>query len=201
MLLAADRPLLLGSASPRRRELLLGVGIPLVTLAPHVDETFGHDEPALDYLARVTSAKLDAVRALAREQHVSSGAMLVADTCVHANGAIVDKPLGPDDARRALAMLAGCTHQVSTRFVIGSGDGLLVVHEETVTTDVTMRALTPGEIDAYVATGEPLDKAGAYGIQGGAAGFVLRIDGSYTAVVGLPLAEVVVALRSAGLWS
>ncbi len=201
----AERPLLLGSASPRRRELLASAGVPILVVAPRVDETLRSGEKPADYLARVTAAKLRAARATAEDTYLAPfGAVLVADTIVELGGEILDKPESADAARAALQKLSGQTHRVSTRFVLGSAsapsgeDGSL--HAETVTTEVTMRVLSPTEIERYVAAGEGLDKAGGYGIQGGAAGFVARIDGSYTNVVGLPLAEVVSALRDAGLW-
>ena len=198
--LSAERPLLLGSASPRRREMLTAVGLPLAIVAPRADETVGPNDAPARYLERVTAAKLAAAVALARAATASFGAVLVADTVVVSEGGIiVDKPADAEAARRALLWLSGATHAVVTRFVIGAADGG-VLDAESVVTRVVMRALTSHEVDAYVASREGLDKAGGYGIQGGAASFVTRLEGSYTNVVGLPLAEVLTALRSLGLW-
>lgn len=198
--LSTDAPLLLGSASPRRRELLASAGVPLVVVAPTVDERVVPGEAPLAYLERVTAAKLAAARALAGARALPRPrAVLVADTTVVLADAILDKPATPEAARALLLALSGATHDVRTRFVLGAADDEAVLAAETVTTRVTFRSLGEDEIDAYVASGEPFDKAGGYGIQGGAAGFVLRIEGSYTSVVGLPLAEVIRALRVTGL--
>lgn len=182
---------------------MAAAGIPLVTVAPAVDETLLPGESSADYLARVVSDKLAAAIRLAGEASVSYGAVLVADTVVDLEGRLIDKPADEDAARRAIAVLAGRTHVVSTRFAIGVGPALPArdpVHVETVETLVTMRSLSSREVDAYVASREGFDKAGGYGIQGRAAGFVTRIEGSYTSVVGLPLAEVLQALARASLW-
>jgi septum formation protein len=204
--LSAIRPLLLGSASPRRRELLAAAGIPIVVATPGVDESFRAGEAPEAYLTRVTEEKLaGAFRAAAASGLGITACALVADTIVELDGALVDKPNTTSDARRALELLSGRTHEVATRFAIGVRENdesdPTIVHAETVRTRVTMRALSDREIGAYVMTREGFDKAGGYGIQGGAAGFVTRIEGSYTNVVGLPLAEVIVALQKLGLWA
>jgi septum formation protein len=147
----------------------------------------------------VTRAKLDAV--CARWAGEAVGGLLVADTVVIASGDVVlGKPEGEEAAREALLRLSGGTHQVLTRFVLAEADGG-VAHVESVITRVTFRALSADEANDYAARGEGRDKAGGYAIQGRAAIFVERIDGSYTNVVGLPLCEVVVALRRLGWWS
>ncbi len=196
--LTPESPLLLGSASPRRRELLESVGVPLLVVAPKIDEALRERESWNAYLERVSAAKLEAAASLHRAL-----AVLVADTVVTCEALVLDKPEGPDAARAALERLSGRSHEVSTRFLLGEpkSDGVTLLHAETVTTIVTFRPLTAAEIEAYVQSGEGFDKAGGYGIQSGAAGFVSRIVGSYTSVVGLPLAEVLVALRGAGLWA
>jgi septum formation protein len=199
-----DRPLVLGSASPRRRDLLATLGVPFVVCGADADESAGEGESPQDYVARVTLAKLHAVSA---RSPLEGAGVLVADTIVVApDGALLGKPRDDADARAMLERLAGATHHVSTRFVLADpalqvarvAGVATVAHAETVTTRVTFRALSSGEIDAYVASGEGRDKAGSYAVQGNAAAFVERIDGSFTGVVGLPICEVLVALRAIG---
>jgi len=186
----------LGSASPRRRDLLASTGIPFVVRAADADEAQRGDTPAA-YLERIARAKLDAVRALPLGP---CRGVLVADTIVVApDGAILGKPRDAGEARAMLDRLAGAVHTVETRFVLAPPDPRAPpVHAETVSTRVGMRPLSPDEARAYVETGEGSDKAGGYAVQGRAAAFVRRIDGSYTNVVGLPLCEVVLALRILG---
>lgn len=190
------RPLILGSASPRRRELLAQVEPSFTVLTADADEGQFPDEPSSLYHARIVMAKLHAVCGKARAAGLGDGLVLVADTIVVLGDRVLGKPLDDEDARRTLAGLAGQEHEVRTRFVVANVQGDSVLHAQTVTTTVWFRDLDAEEIDAYVRTGEPMDKAGAYGIQGGAASFVRAIEGSYTSVVGLPLAEVAIALRS-----
>lgn len=175
--------------------------MPLAVVAPTIDESLREGESPAAYLERVSAEKLVAARAAAAVAGVTAfGAVLVADTTVTLDDAILDKPTTVDEAKDALVRLSHRTHRVATRFLLGAADGdASVLHAETVVTEVTFRALDPDEIAAYAASREGFDKAGGYGIQGGAAGFVRRIDGSYTSVVGLPLAEVVAALRACGL--
>jgi septum formation protein len=193
------RPLLLGSGSPRRREMLAMLGVPFVVRTGDVDESQRAGEAPAAYLARVTEAKLDAVRAGAP---AAVAGVLVADTIVVApDGGILGKPRDDGDARAMIERLAGATHEVSTRFLLAPADASApAVHAETVTTRVTMRVLAAGEAERYAATGEGRDKAGAYAVQGRAAAFIARIEGSYTGVVGLPLSEVVAAMRALGWW-
>jgi septum formation protein len=206
--IAPATPLVLGSASPRRRELLALLGLPIVVRPAEVDESVRAAEAPHAYLDRIARAKLDAVRAAGLTE---AGGVLVADTIVVSpDGAILGKP---DDASRAtgrpaevetrtmIERLAGATHEVSTRFMLAeAAAGAAVVHAQTVTSRVTLRALAAGEAGAYAATGEGKDKAGGYAVQGRAAAFIARVDGSYTGVVGLPLCELVVALRAVGWW-
>ncbi len=191
------RRLVLGSASPRRREMFASLGVPFEVRSPGVDETPEPGEPAERYVERVVDAKLAAVRA---GRLGDAEAVLVADTVVVApGGAVLGKPESDDDARAMLTRLSAATHRVITRFVLAPvARRAPVWHAESVATAVAFRALDASEIDAYVATGEGRDKAGAYAVQGAAAAFVTRIDGSYTSIVGLPLAEVVKALRGRG---
>jgi septum formation protein len=191
------RRVVLGSASPRRREMFASLGVPFIVRAPDVDETPAPGEPADRYIERVVDAKLANVRA---GDLGDAEGVLVADTVVVApGGAILGKPRNDADARSMLERLSGVAHHVSTRFILApAARGQPPWNVQTVTTQVVFRALDAGEIDAYVATGEGRDKAGAYAVQGAASAFVTRIEGSYTGVVGLPLAEVVAALRARG---
>jgi septum formation protein len=171
--------------------------LPVVVRAADIDEAQRLAEPADAYLARVVLAKLEAIRASVLP---AVAGVLVADTIVvDPGGVVLGKPAGQDEARAMIDRLAGATHEVRTRFVLG---GLEVQrapdHAETVATRVTFRSLSPAETIAYAASGEGLDKAGGYAVQGRAAAFVQRIEGSYTNVVGLPLCEVIVALRGLG---
>jgi septum formation protein len=197
-MIAAARPLLLGSASPRRREILATLGLPLLVAAAAVDETPLPAEPPLAYLLRIAADKLAAVARL--PEAARAGALLVADTTVILDDRPLGKPADESEARAMLRALSGRAHHVSTCFAISAPDApALAVHRETVTSRVVFRALDDDEIAAYAATGEGLDKAGAYAIQGIGAFAVARVEGSYSNVVGLPACEVVAALRSTGL--
>ena len=209
--LSDTAPLVLGSGSPRRREILTSLRVPHVVLAGQADETVEDGEEAEAYLARVTRAKLGAVaRALPAALAARARAILVADTSVLVDGAILGKPANADEAEAMIALLAGRVHEVRTRFAVArlphAREAAAVAldavahaeHEETVTTRVTFRPLTPREIRAYAESGEGLDKAGGYAVQGLGAALVPRIDGSYTNVVGLPACEVMAALGKMG---
>jgi septum formation protein len=191
-------PVLLGSASPRRREIMQTLGLPLRVLPVVVDETHIPEESPLDYLCRVVEAKLAAVAP--RDEARAAGAILVADTTVILDGQVLGKPEGFAEARAMLLALSGRSHDVATRFAIaGPVSPTVALHAETVFTTVTFRPLTIAEVEGYAATGEGLDKAGAYAIQGIGSFAVARLDGSYTNVVGLPACEVVAALLRIGL--
>jgi septum formation protein len=192
-----ETPLVLGSASPRRRELLGTLGVPFVVRSASADETAQPGEAPRAYVERVTRAKLEAVRAL---DLAAAGGVLVADTIVVAPGdVLLGKPRDEGDARSMIERLAGATHDVCTRFALAPVDRAAApAHAATITTRVTFRALSAGEVRDYVASGEGGDKAGGYAIQGNAAAFVERIDGSFTNVVGLPLTELLLALRALG---
>ena len=199
------RPILLGSGSPRRREILTNLRIPMVVHVPAVDESTLPGERAASYLERVVAAKLSAVTAFAVTSEApaevrGASAILVADTSVIDEDVILGKPASLEEAEAMLARLEGRTHEVWTRFALGAvRAGGEVLHAESVITRVTFRALTTAAIRAYAASGEGSDKAGGYAVQGLGAGFVSRIEGSYTNVVGLPACEVVVALGALGL--
>jgi septum formation protein len=196
-----DSPLGLGSASPRRRALLEGLGIPLTLLPVEVDEGRRTNENPPEYLERIVASKLDAAARASRGRATS--ALLVADTIVLLEGEILGKPRGAPEAERMLSRLSARSHEVRTRFAIGRAEddasSARVLHAETVVTAVWFRPLDADEVTRYAATGEGLDKAGAYGIQGIGSFAVSRIDGSYTNVVGLPVCEVVFALKRLGL--
>lgn len=188
-----DRELVLASASPRRAELVERLGIPFRVEPSRYLEQDGD--------RRGNPARLVEELALAKAKEVSTrlgrGFVLGADTVVVLDGAVLEKPSDPDDARRMLAMLAGRWHEVYTGLALIGADAAQArtAHERT---RVKFRSLLPAEIEAYVRTGEPLDKAGAYGIQGFGAALVERVDGCYTNVVGLPLARLVSLLREGG---
>jgi septum formation protein len=195
----------LGSASPRRREILGNLGVPHVVVVAGVDEAVIPGELPDPYLVRIVRAKLDAVRrAIDEGLRPGVAAILVADTSVivtEADGtpSILGKPGGRDEAVAMIERLAGRTHEVHTRFAIGALDRGPPLHEETVATKVTFRPLLRERVVAYAETGEGLDKAGGYAVQGRGAGLVARIEGSYSCVVGLPACEVAVALERLGL--
>ena len=175
--------LVLASASPRRRELLERLGLVLEVVPAAVDETPLPGEKPTDYARRVAAAKCDAV---ADGPAADRGlAVLGADTTVVIEESILGKPADDADARAMLLRLAGRRHQVVTAYTLRFGARRL---DRAVTTLVAMRALQPAEIDAYVASGEGRDKAGAYAVQGIAAAFVTELRGSLTNVIGLPLA-------------
>jgi septum formation protein len=202
--MASPSPLILGSASPRRREILESLAIPHVVHVAAVDEDVLPAEAPDAYLVRIVRAKLAAVRAsLPEGLRAAARMILVADTSViardgEARDTILGKPVDAADALRMISLLAGATHEVHTRFAIGRLDDAAVLHEETVRTRVTFRALTPARALAYASSGEGMDKAGGYAVQGLGAALVSRIEGSYSNVVGLPACEVAVALEGIG---
>lgn len=191
-------PLLLGSGSPRRREILSTLGFPLIVASVDVDEARGASEGASQYVERVVADKLAALAT--RPEIAGAGALLVADTIVLLEGEVLGKPRDEADARAMLKKLSGRTHEVWTRFAVAAPDKpARAIEATTVVTRVVFRALADAEIDAYAATGEGADKAGAYAVQGIGSFLVREIEGSYANVVGLPACEVVLALRTAGL--
>jgi len=189
----ATHPLILASASPRRRELLQGVGVAFVVIPSDTPETPRPGELPQAYALRVAEEK---ARNVARKH---PGAwVLGADTIVEIDGEVLGKPRDEADGRRMLRRLSGRTHQVMTAFVLCDGVGQAHTRR-IVTSRVTFTPLTEAQIRAYLATGEPFDKAGAYAVQGVGASLVECVEGSYTNVVGLPMDEVQDALRAAGL--
>lgn len=182
--------LVLASQSPRRVELLAAAGIPCTARAANVDERVLPGELPDAHVRRLARAKAEAIAAAMPDDVV-----LGADTVVVVDGQILGKPLDGHDARRMLGLLAGRRHQVFTGLAVVR-DGRLFDAVEVST--VELAALTPAEIGWYVDSGEPLDKAGAYAIQGLASRFVTRIEGSYSNIVGLPVARACALIAEAG---
>jgi septum formation protein len=183
--------IVLASQSPRRRELLERLGIAHEVDPAHVDETPLRGEAPLAYARRVAEAKAGAVAT----RHPGR-AVLGADTVVVLDGAMLGKPASPADAEAMLARLSGRQHTVITAVSLAREGDLWTRHDET---RVTFRALGRDMIRDYVATGEPLDKAGSYGLQGRGALLVERIEGDYFGVIGLPLRLVAEVLAAAGM--
>ena len=186
---------ILASGSPRRVDLLRAAGQRFEAEASHADEARRSGEGALHFAARVAEEKAREVAARRPGRWV-----LGADTVVIVDGEALGKPRDGADAIAMLARLSDRAHEVATAFVLldprGATLALRVVRSK-----VVFRRLGAQEIAAYVATGEPLDKAGAYAIQGGAAAFVVSLHGSLSNVIGLPMDEVEETLRQAGLWT
>ena len=170
--------LILASQSPRRKELLGLFRIPFTVRVADIDETMDPAKDPYDEVARVSRLKAEAV------PHGFDDTVIAADTIVVCNGQVLGKPKDEADAFRMLKLLSGRDHQVMTGMTVLRGDKCTVCTE---VTDIHFRPLSDEEILAYIRTGEPMDKAGAYGIQGGAALFAERIVGDYHNVVGLPV--------------
>ena len=195
--------LYLASRSPRRRELLAQIGIQFDTIvfrdAPRedneLDETPHAGEAPIDYVQRVARAKAEHGWRIVGGRRLLSQPVLAADTTLEFDGEIIGKPVNAADARAILRRLSGHTHRVLTAVAVafeGRLDSVLSISE------VSFGVIEESEIRSYVATGEPMDKAGAYGIQGHAGMFVERLVGSYTGVMGLPLYETVQLLKRFG---
>ena len=179
--------IVLASASPRRADLLRAAGIPFEIAAAHVDETLTAGESPEQYARRVAEAKARVV-----SSRFPNRLVLAADTVVVVDHHILGKPGGRDDASRMLRLLSGRTHEVMTAVTLASDRRFETQLE---ITNVEFALLTDAEIEWYVESGEPMDKAGAYAIQGLASRFIRRIQGSYSNVVGLPIALVYEMLR------
>ena len=187
--------LILASASPRRAELLTSAGFTFQVAPAEIDESMRPDEAPEAYALRVAAEKAEVV---ARRFASVPAVILAADTVVVATQGILGKPEHGADAKRMLRILAGTVHTVHTAVVVRAAGRDM---KEVATTRVRLSPLTDSEIDWYVGTGEPDGKAGAYAIQGGAARFVEWIEGSWSNVVGLPVATVYRMLRTAGVIS
>jgi septum formation protein len=173
--------LVLASQSPRRAEILRGAGIPFTVRLAAIDESPQKAERPGPYVRRVAEAKARAIHAAPDE------VVLAADTTVIAAGEMLGKPADAADARRMLKLLSGRRHEVLTGICLRRGDQVIRDHASTA---VWFTELSPREIEEYVATGEPMDKAGAYAIQGVASRYIERIEGCYFNVVGLPVSLV-----------
>ena len=184
----------LASGSPRRRELLAQIGVPFVTLIASIDETALPGEPAERYVERLAREK--ALAGLATLNVPAGAVVLGADTAVVLDGRILGKPADRAECLATLVALSGREHQVLTAVALASAQR---IESRVVASRVRFRPLRAGEAEAYWATGEPCDKAGSYGIQGLAAVFVSQLEGSYSAVVGLPLCETAQLLGEFGI--
>ena len=192
----------LASQSPRRRQLLEQLGVPYELLLPDDSEDAEALEVALKneapsaYVVRVSGLKLGAAVARIQRRKLKLAPILCSDTTVALGRTIYGKPDDAADAKRMLTELAGRTHRVLTAVAIQSGRNRF---EALSTSKVTFETMTSKQINAYVATGEPLGKAGAYAVQGRAAVHITRIDGSYSGIMGLPIRETALLLKAAGL--
>lgn len=192
----AESRIYLASRSPRRRDLLkqIGVGFEVLLLREDlkrgvdVDETPLPDESSPDYVLRLARAKAEVAARQVLQRGLRLQAVLAADTTVVLDGNVIGKPADAEDAVRILSALSGREHEVITAIALARRDE---VATRISSSTVKFRTLTTAEIRRYVGTGEPLDKAGAYAIQGRAGAFVSRINGSYSGIMGLPLAETV----------
>ncbi len=178
--------LILASQSPRRRELLALLGIPFQVRVADIDETMDPSAAPAAEVARVSRLKAEAIA------HNEDDVVVAADTIVVCQGRILGKPKDEADAKRMLNLLSGRDHQVMTGMTVIAPGGARTVTE---ITDLHFVELTQAQIDGYIASGEPMDKAGAYGIQGGAAVFCSRLEGDYYNVVGLPVCRLGQILR------
>jgi septum formation protein len=185
----------LASGSPRRRELLQQIGVPFrVVVGAAVDEAWLSGEAAGPYVTRLAAAKADA--GWERTRDTADVPVLAADTAVVLDGKILGKPADREDAGSMLRRLSGRTHEVLTAVALRTAKGL---HCRISRSEVTFRHIAAAEAQAYWDTGEPLDKAGAYAIQGRAAVFIAQLHGSYSGVMGLPLFETAELLSEAGV--
>ncbi len=197
--------IILASQSPRRRELLALAGVVFEVMPMAIDETPHVGEAPDLYVLRLAREKAAAAclavsaertsRVACDTASVGEPIVIAADTTVSIDGDILEKPLDPAQARRMLTRLAGRRHQVCTGVALACG-----AHIEAFLSSSTVQfaPIDVATIEAYVATGEPMDKAGAYAVQGGAQAFIERIEGSYTGIMGLPLAETLDRLRKLG---
>ena len=192
----------LASQSPRRRQLLEQLGVRYELLLPNATEdaealevVLKNEAPAA-YVKRVTNLKLDAAVARLKRQQLQPAPILCSDTTVALGQIIYGKPNDAKDAKRMLADLSGKSHRVLTAVVVQSGRKRF---DALSTSKVTFDEMTQKQISAYVATGEPLGKAGAYAVQGRAALYITKIDGSYSGIMGLPIRETALLLQAAGI--
>ena len=181
--------IILASQSPRRKELLGLLNIPFTVQVADIDETMDPEKSVFDEVARVSMQKAQAI------SRSPEDIVIAADTVVVCDGQVLGKPKDEADASRMLHLLSGRDHQVMTGMTVLRGDQKVVCTE---VTDIHFRPLTDREIQRYIRTGEPMDKAGAYGIQGGAAPFAEKLVGDYFNVVGLPVCRLSQILSDLG---
>lgn len=184
--------LVLASGSPRRRTLLKREGIAFSVVESRIHERRRREEDAEAFSLRMAAEK-----ALAVSYRIAEPIVLGADTVVDCGGEILGKPKDAADARRMLRMLSGRSHTVTTAYAIARAGAL--IETRAVRSGVTFRRLAEEEIDAYIASGDPFDKAGSYGIQDGGATFIAAVDGSRDNVMGLPVEDVLEALARCGI--
>lgn len=189
---SSSSKLILASASPRRKTLLGATGLDFEIVESQIAEVRRDGESAPDFAVRMACEK-----ALKVSTRFRDALVLAADTIVECDGQILGKPIDAAVAHAMLRTLSGNTHTVVTAFAIARAGA--VTESMPVTSRVTFRALSAAEIAAYVASGDPLDKAGAYGIQNAGAGFIERVEGARDNVMGLPVREVLAALRRHGI--
>lgn len=184
--------IVLASSSPRRSELLDQIGVSYKVLSVDVDETVHDDETVTEYVIRMSLEKARSGYLATQKQTITIGA----DTCIECDGEVLGKPVDEKHASQILTMLSGREHVVHTAVSIVSE---CIEMTELCSSTVYFDRLEQSTIDAYIATGEPLGKAGAYAIQGKAAQFITKLDGSYSSVMGLPLYETAMLLRECGI--
>ncbi|KAB8033387.1 Maf family protein [Fluviispira multicolorata] len=183
--------IILASASPRRKEMLQASGIPFYIVIADIEEKPLENEGGHAYVQRNAREKAIAIC----EKTLSQEFVLSADTIVVTNDdKILEKPQNPEHAKKMLQSLSGNTHLVLSGYSLFQNKKEIIAR--VIETSVTFRKLSDREIDAYIKTGEPFDKAGSYGIQGRAMGFIEKIEGSYTNVMGLPLSQVLLDLKN-----
>jgi septum formation protein len=186
----------LASRSPRRAELLQQLGIDFEVLPSDIDEAVLLNEQPQAYVLRLAHAKAAACLANLNTSHLPRLPILAADTTVSVDGQILGKPENAADAHAMLKLMSGRWHEVHTGLALASEHGIELALSST---QVEMAELSEDEITAYIASGEPFDKAGAYGIQGLASIFIRRIEGSYSGVMGLPVYETAILLKKSGI--
>ena len=184
--------IILASKSPRRKQLLSMLGVEFTVQTADIDETMDKSQTPAHEVAAVSARKAEKIAQSASPEDI----IISADTVVVIDGAILGKPKSKEEAAQMLRRLSGRTHTVYTGLTVRRGSES---RSEVSATDVTFRALSEGEIAAYIATGEPMDKAGAYGIQGYGSMFVSHLDGDYFGVMGLPVCTLAGMLRSFGV--
>lgn len=187
-MLSSASPIVLGSGSPRRRDMLEQLGLPLIVDPPQVDESHPPGQDAASYVAEIALRKLNATLEKWRESARDFSAVLCADTVVVLSGQVLQKPVDEAHAAAMLSQLAGRTHHVLTAYSLWT-PARAATRSRLVSSEVTFRAIRPWEVAWYVRSKEGLDKAGGYAVQGLGMVFVEKIQGSYSNVVGLPMCE------------